>query len=187
MMTPSHLIIGAAAARAARRRVPVSPAGVWAGSVAPDVALFVLSVGTGLYFAVTEGRPVTGLHAFMFDELFFRNPWWIALHNLLHAPLLLGVGIALTWRFRARRGTPGFWWFWFLVAASAHTALDVLTHVDDGPLVLFPLNWEYRFRSAVSYWDPAHFGRVFFWFELALDALLIAYLLLSRHRARQAR
>lgn len=186
-MTPSHFLIGAAVARLARRRAPVSSRAVWVGSVAPDVAIFLLSTGTALYYAVVEGRSITNMHSFMFDELFFGNPWWIALHNVLHAPLLLGAGIVLLWRFRRKEGTAGFWGFWFLIAALLHTGLDVATHVDDGPLLLFPLDLEYRFRSGISYWDPGHHGELFFRLEVLLDVLLIAYLLLSRRSARPVR
>jgi hypothetical protein len=54
--------------------------------------------------------------------------------------------------------------------------VDIATHVDDGPLLLFPLHWTLRFQSPVSYWDRTHYGREFTIFELTLDVLCLGYL-----------
>ena len=184
MTTPSHFIITAALARRLRQRLPVPVMAVLIGSVAPDIPLFLLSTGTALYYRLTAERSITNLHSFMFDELFFNNPFWIASHNFLHAPLLLALGLLLS---RLLGGKSGAWWSWFFVAASFHTIIDILTHATDGPLLLFPLNWTLRFHSPVSYWDPNHYGGVFRWLELTLDLTLLAYLLMNRYRERARR
>lgn len=57
-----------------------------------------------------------------------------------------------------------------------HTMLDIPTHHNDGPLILFPLEWSVRFYSPVSYWDPRYFGREFALFELLLNLTLLGYL-----------
>ena len=38
--------------------------------------------------------------------------------------------------------------------------MDIPVHHDDGPLVLFPLDWKTRIMSPVSYWDRAHYGAI---------------------------
>jgi hypothetical protein len=151
------------------------------GAFAPDVPLWLLSGGLALYLSISEGRPITSLHSFMFDELYFRHPLWIVSHNFLHAPLLLLSGLILTYQARASRGVRA-WLFYFLLSCLLHTIIDVATHASDGPLLLFPLNWQWRFHSPVSYWEEAHFGRAFTIFEYALDALLLVYLLVSKWR-----
>ena len=54
-----------------------------------------------------------------------------------------------------------------------HTALDVLTHVDDGPVLGFPFDWQRRWAGPVSYWDEKHRGREFRRFEHLLDMVLV--------------
>ena len=100
----------------------------------------------------------------------------IAAYNLFHSPLLVATFMLLgftAWR-RGRRW--GAWFFWLSCAALLHTFSDIPLHVDDGPLLLFPLNWELRYRSPLSYWDPAFYGRQWTLFEHALDLLLLLYL-----------
>jgi hypothetical protein len=74
----------------------------------------------------------------------------------------------------------GNWWLWFVLSSMLHTSIDILTHVSDGPLLFWPLNWTIRFHSPVSYWDPAHFGTQFGVFEILLDIALLVYLLLPK-------
>lgn len=179
MTTPSHLIVTAALHKGLKRRMPMVLSAVLLGSVAPDIPLFLLSTGTALYY-LSKGQDITDMHSFMFNDFFFNNPWWIIPHNLLHAPLLLLLGLALTWRYRRRLNSAARWVFWFLSATLLHTFVDLLTHATDGPLLLFPFDWSLRFHSPVSYWDPAHYGRQFFIFEMGLNVLLLSYLCRAR-------
>jgi len=171
--TPSHLIITAALAEGLQGHLPVVTTAVLAGSVAPDIPLVLLSGGTFLFERLVRRRDTSELGNLMFGRLFFTNPYWIALHNLLHAPILLLVGMLVTWRLG---GPLGLRLFWFLTAALFHTLIDIPTHAEDGPLLLFPFDWRRRFRSPVSYWDPRYHGRVFRYFELALNLVLLIYL-----------
>ncbi|MBP7590472.1 MAG: cobalamin biosynthesis protein CobQ, partial [Chloroflexi bacterium] len=61
-----------------------------------------------------------------------------------------------------------------------HTAVDIFTHADDGPVLTFPLDWHTRFKSPISYWDPAHYGRLVRLLEHLLDLLLVVWLLWRR-------
>ncbi len=109
--------------------------------------------------------------------MFFHNPFWIAAHNVIHTPILVLVGIALTWRYRQNISSPYRWFLWFFAACFLHSIVDILTHVDDGPLLFFPLDWSVRFNSPVSYWDSRYYGREFGIFELGLDLVLLLYLI----------
>ncbi|MCU0492802.1 MAG: metal-dependent hydrolase [Chloroflexaceae bacterium] len=117
------------------------------------------------------------INFFVFDDFYFNNPWWIASHNFLHSPTLLLIFLALLWPFRARSGTRRYWLFWFFAGCLLHTALDIPTHVRDGPVIFFPFDWHYRFQSTISYWDPRYFGREFTVFEIGLNIVLLLYLL----------
>jgi LexA-binding, inner membrane-associated putative hydrolase len=179
MRTPSHLLITAVLAKHYRGRAKINQTTLLLGAIVPDLPLFILSGTIALYLLFSEGRPITSIHSFMFDELYFNNPWWITAHNVFHAPLILLTGLTLTYRARAARGT-GFWLFWFFAGCLFHRALDIPTHASDGPLLLFPFNWQWRFHSPVSYWEQTHFGQIFTVFEYALDGLLLGYLGVSR-------
>jgi hypothetical protein len=61
-----------------------------------------------------------------------------------------------------------------------HSIIDILTHYNDGPVLFFPFDWHTRFYSPVSYWDRAHHANQFFWVELGLNIVLLAYLLLPK-------
>ena len=148
------------------------------GSVAPDLPLYCLSFGTFAWLRYLEDWPPRQIFRLMFDELFFHNPFWITLHNSLHAPLILLFGITLIWlKRKSLVAVQQSWLFWFFSACLLHTVVDIITHNDDGPLVWFPFNWTIRFASPVSYWDSDHFGREFSQFELWFDLVLVVFLL----------
>jgi membrane-bound metal-dependent hydrolase YbcI (DUF457 family) len=49
---------------------------------------------------------------------------------------MIAVGY-LGWR---RRTTWGFAWLWVGIGCGLHALTDILTHHNDGPLLLFPLD-----------------------------------------------
>ena len=176
MNTPSHLILTAAAAELVPPRRIVRSAALW-GAIAPDLPLILLSAGGYVYFHHVLGRPVGATMRHMYTDLFFHDPAWIALHNLLHAPLLLLGGLlGLWWSKPDREAFWKSWPVWFLLSCLLHTLIDIPTHHDDGPLLFFPLDWQTRFSSPVSYWDSKHFGTRFMAIEGALDILLLGFL-----------
>ncbi|HEY9737222.1 MAG TPA: metal-dependent hydrolase [Trichocoleus sp.] len=179
MNTPSHFLMTAALDKALPR-VPIHRQAFLLGSVAPDIALWLLSIGGMVYYRFILGWSSQEAFDVMFDNLYFHNPFWIAAHNLLHAPILLLLGIGLVWRKRRNIGSSSRFFFWFLLACLLHAGVDILTHVDDGPVLFFPFSWTVRFHSSVSYWDPRHYGREFGLFEAILNSLLILYLLRGR-------
>ena len=175
MNTPSHFLM-TATLRKVCPRVPIAKSAFLLGSIAPDIPLYILSIGGILYYHILLDWSLGDTFRLMFDELYFHHPLWIASHNLLHSPVLLLLALGLLWRFRNRMTSPRHWWFWFLSACLFHSAIDILTHVDDGPLLLFPLEWTTRWQSQVSYWDPRYYGREFALFESILDIILTVYL-----------
>lgn len=179
MRTPSHFLITVALANHYQGQGKIHQTALLLGSVMPDLPLLLLSGTRAFYLLFSEGRPITNIHSFMFDELYFNNPWWMSAHNLFHAPILLLTGLALTYQARAAKGLR-FWLFWFFAGCLLHTLLDIPTHATDGPLLLFPFNWEWRFHSPVSYWEPDSFGHVFTVFEYVLDGIIVVYLGVSR-------
>lgn len=181
MFTPSHWLLGAAAARRARLGRGARRALLW-GAVAPDLPLIALVVGAALMLVAGQGMTPAEAAATIFERMYFENPWWQAAHNLLHAPpmllaLLLLAGVPRSGAAPWRRTL----WY-FALGCGLHTLVDIPLHHDDGPLLLWPFDWQLRFRSPVSYWDPQHHGGLMRTLELLLDGALLGYLLGPRLR-----
>jgi hypothetical protein len=179
MNTPSHFLM-TAALRQALPRQPMATSAWLLGAVAPDIPLYLLSLGGAIYYrAFLEWTPAATWQQ-LFGTLYFHHPFWIAAHNVLHSPLLLLLALVSLWPVRSPQGTVWCWLWWFCGACLFHSIVDVLTHVDDGPLILFPFEWTLRFRSPVSYWDSRHYGAEFAIFEVTLDLILLGYLCFPR-------
>ncbi|MGP1372543.1 MAG: metal-dependent hydrolase [Almyronema sp.] len=179
MNTPSHFLMTAALEKA-NPRIPIVKSAFLLGSVAPDLSLWLLSIGGIIYYHFFLGWSTRVAFDYMFDQLFFHDPLWIVSHNFLHAPLILLAGLALVWRSRRHINSRSRWLFWFLVACLLHAGVDILTHVDDGPLVFFPFDWQTRFQSAVSYWDDRYHAEKFQVFEQTTNLVFLLYLLTPR-------
>ena len=110
------------------------------------------------------------------------NALWIALHNLPHSLVALGLLALVMFGFRRRR------WarlaLWFAAGAALHSVIDIFTHAGDGPMFLYPLS-TFRFDSPVSYWDPAYYGRTFTALEFILDGLILTYLVRAMSQLRR--
>ncbi len=175
MNTPSHWLINAVTAKRLDSSERGRGAFLW-GSIAPDIPLYLLSVGGAIYYHWILGWDLEQAFRYMFSVLFFQDPLWIIGHNTLHSPAVLILGLLGLGYLRYRVGQQQRWihWIqWFLLGCLLHTVVDIPVHVDDGPLLLFPFNWSARFRSVISYWDPRYFGREVFVCEVLLDAYLL--------------
>ncbi len=187
MQTYSHFLLTAVLRRKInRKKKPPANATMLVGSVAPDVPLALLSLGYIIDRRfVHPDLPNERCGSPAFNDLYFNNRWWIAAHNIFHAPLpIFAFGLL---GFANRRRAWGRALLWFAVGCGLHTAVDIFTHADDGPVITFPLEWHTRFHSPVSYWDEAHYGRVFRILEHSLDLLLILYLVYKKLTARNLR
>jgi membrane-bound metal-dependent hydrolase YbcI (DUF457 family) len=173
MNTPSHLLMTAFAGKWYKLQ---NKGALLLGAVAPDIPLYLLSLFGLLYFRAVG---MTSRQAFehIYGTLYFQDVWWISLHNLLHTPIPLLSGMLIFFLLRKKYPRLSSWMLYFFAAALVHSFVDILTHFDDGPLLLFPFNLELRFASPISYWDPAHYGREFSIFEGILNIAFILYLL----------
>ena len=209
MQTYSHVIITAVLNRALKDQQQRNPAGatklmlagrelpplnsraLLLGSFAPDIPLILLTIiflASDLWAGRRPGPDVDPSQfnvAYLFDYLYFHNRWVITLQNLLHGPLVILLYITLgyvAWR-RAQKW--GATLFWFAVSCGLHTLIDIPLHTDDGPVLFFPFYWEMRFRSPISYWDPAHYGNYWSMFEHLVVLGLLLYLLVDWWRRRR--
>lgn len=194
MQTYSHYIISAVLGRQVKKREnqseiaqlpPLNRLALLIGSVAPDVPLIVITIVLliadlfGAKITDVNGQVVDSNVEYLFRYMFFNEPWLKAAHNLFHGPLLAVTYTALgywAWKNKKRWGPT---LFWFAVACTLHTAIDIPLHYDDGPLLFFPFDWETRFYSPVSYWDPSRYGREFAIFEHLFVLGLLIYLIVD--------
>ncbi len=182
MNTVTHVLINASIDRAGRRRATrgrhrIATKPFVLGGVAPDLPLIVLTAGGFAWFSGVRGWTTGETFHHIFDDLFFTHPGWIAAHNVLQAPLVLLAAILGAVALRRRWPGPARTIGWFAAGCAVHVAGDIPLHHDDGPLLLFPLDWQLRFQSPISYWDTARHADIVRPLELALVVGLTAYLL----------
>lgn len=197
MRTHSHFLISAFVWDVMNRRHPPINTGraFLIGSVVPDIPLMLLTLWYIIHRYNSENPPSeeNPIYGPEYDAYYFHNDWWKLLLSLFHAPFLIVLYLSMgaaAWSLSSSWGTPIMW---FSTSCGLHAFLDLFTQVEDGLLVLFPFNWHYRsahrfqskcsgccvsrFQSWVSFYDPAHGGRMFTLFEFILDSILILYFL----------
>ena len=189
MITPTHVVTNALFARRSAKSAGPSTRRILAdglsrrwfvlGGLAPDVGLYALTAGAALFYPTVRGLSLQETFTLAFDDLFFNEPLWIIAQNTLHSPVVLGGLTAVAALLSKKRLLN------FALGCLLHTAMDIPVHHDDGPLYLFPLNWNLRFHSPVSYWDPAHYGRFVQPVDLAITVLGGSYLLYQWHQSRR--
>jgi|GEM_PF-220095 len=203
MQTYSHLILSAALRQPVQTKTEQKPnrwpqmslSAILIGSIIPDMPLTLVAIYTILrdiwtgafgqidFESLEPGAPTPpewldiSMTSRLFDVWFFENPVMIAFHNLFHSPLLVAIYIGAAYLLWRKRVKGAGWFFWLSCAAMLHTLIDIPLHTTDGPLILFPLNWEWRYRSPISYWDSQYYGTQWSRFEHLLDLVLIVYMI----------
>jgi hypothetical protein len=172
---------------------PIKTPALMLGSVAPDIPLILLTIVfiisdrlAGRSFGPGDGPGQSNV-GYLFDYLFFHNKWVMTLHNLFHGPLMvIFYLIAGYWGWRlGRKWGPAL--FWFAVTCALHTAIDIPLHTEDGPLLLFPFYFGLRYRSPISYWDPAHYGNLWAPAEHLVILATLIYLIWDWWRKRRVK
>lgn len=186
MQTYTHALMTAALGQALHTRaVPIHSRAFLFGSFLPDMPLLLLTIGFAVYYRLIESLPAGYRFFEWYDALYFNHPVWMASHNLLHAPLMIVIyGTVGYWAMR-RGQVWGSTVLWFALGCGLHSAVDIATHYNDGPAVLFPLNWHWRIYSPISYWDDDHYANIVAPLEHLLDVAFIVYLVRGWRRARK--
>lgn len=169
MITPTHVVTNALVRL---KRIDDDGIGRWFvfGGLAPDLGLYGLTIGGYAFFPLVRGLSVGETSDLMWNDLFFNNPYWLTIHNTFHSPVVLAA-LTLAGKASGRVKLTSF-----ALGCMLHTAMDIPVHHDDGPLVFFPFNWNYRVNSPVSYYDPDHYGRIVAPIDFAITILGGAYL-----------
>jgi len=194
MQTYSHFLMTFVANRVLKRQKdkpsffpPLCTGALLLGSVMPDIPLTLIAmttISTDLIQGNLDNPDKIPLTMQLFKEWFFHSPWVKTAHNLFHAPIPIVCYLVTGWLAWKKHWTWGPALFWFGCACLLHTLIDIPCHHDDGPLLLFPFDWELRFYSPVSYWDRERFGGEFTIFEHLLGLALIVWLVLDWRKKR---
>lgn len=186
MITTTHVVTNALVAlrkKGGAAGVLDSSDAKWfvAGGLAPDLGLYLLSAGAAIYFPATRGMTFQESMHYVFDDLFFNDRSWVAIHNSLHSPVVLGA-LAAIGKVTGKSGLVAF-----ANGCLLHTAMDIPVHHNDGPLVLFPLDWKTRVNSPVSYYHPDYYGKIVSPIDYAITILggaAVAAAWFTRRRGR---
>ena len=169
MNTQSHVLLGAAIFT--RRAMPARNIAAVVGSLVPDIPLY-------LFFL--SMRVAGYSNSEIFRDLYWQEPMpsiMGASHSFVIFGALFLIGLVL-WRrqegatriFAPVEGRPARFGEVLTIFAAAvllHAAADFLLHHDDAHSQFWPVS-TWKFRSPVSYWDPAHYGS--YW--SAVEALI---------------
>lgn len=174
MQTYSHIILATVIDRLAQKysATAIHSKAFLIGSFAPDVALGLLTTGFLVDRRLKKEEAVWCGDEF--NNAYFNDPLWIATHNLLHAPFIIVLMIIIGY-YKGIRYNKKWGWrlIWFSIGCGIHSMIDIGTHHNDGPLLLFPFNWQKRFSSPVSYWDRKHGAALFSPLEHLFDFMMI--------------
>ena len=159
MITPSHMLIGAAVF--GRPHAASVTLAALAGGLAPDVPMFVMVLWSTRILGLPDHQ--------VFGELYFSDSWQ-AVFAVDHGFFVWGglFGLAVWGGSAVLRAFAG--------SGLLHALADLLTHHEDARRQFWPVT-DWVFRSPVSYWDARYYGEAFAVFELALVVMLSALLL----------
>lgn len=125
---------------------------LFSGALFPDLPLYVFFG----WFTFVERTP----QEVLWGEIYYRTGWQDVVSAFHSLPLWsLAAAVCLAGR---RRGAALFCLAAFLAAAE-----DFFLHNEDAHAHFFPFSG-YRFRSAISYWNPVHYGQYASLAEIAL-------------------
>lgn len=137
MNTPSHALLGGALLG---RRNGARMGWVVFFSALPDFPIYL--------FYLWEKWAVRAPEAQIWNHDYFVSAWQPVIDALHSFPLIL-LALLLCWRF-----PPGKF---AALALLLHSLGDFPLHHEDAHRHFFPVS-DWRFRSPVSYWDPAYHG-----------------------------
>ena len=145
MQTQTHTLLALAAL--ARRDNPKRNLAVVAGSLLPDLFIYVAWPWLTLVRGESQAR--------IWREIYFDAPMqaWGALFNSAPLYALVALGGWL-----ARRTVAGQLALALALAALIHIATDLPVHAEDAHRHFWPLT-DWRFHSPLSYWNPAYHAR----------------------------
>lgn len=157
MKTPTHALLGYAVAHAMGWTSTKRYCAI-VGAVMPDIPVIMAGIVSAVLTNAQNGAFAFAHFKTQMDLLYFSDPVLRVSHNFLHAPLNLALLAALAFVFLdARRRSPVLA---FLAGAASHALLDIVSHVDDGPLLFWPFDAVTRLTGPFSHWQAGRGGLI---------------------------
>lgn len=167
MLTQTHVFVGVALF--GKRNADAVVLAAILGALVPDSDVWVMILTEFI-------RSTPGCEVFHFRYL--QSPWSDVQAVVNSVPIYLSL-LLLGALGHMKGYNRGILLMVFAASALLHVLADFLLHHDDARRHFWPVtNW--IFRSPVSYWDPAHYGRIFAVLEM-LGGLMLARLLWFRY------
>jgi hypothetical protein len=145
MNTPAHAMISLALLGTPKqyRNSPRFTTSLIIGSILPDVVIIIFYAW---HLMIGTPEPIIW-------SIGYYDPAWQAAIDIFNSMPLLLILLLIGWHFKHP--------LIIVLAASMllHTFADLPLHHDDGHRHFFPFS-DWRFVSPVSYWDPAHHGKI---------------------------
>ena len=162
MMSQTHILV--ASALLAKPERALRNTAILIGAFIPDAAIYGLFIWSKLA-NIPESK--------VWNELYWQEPWqsYTAAGNSIVLYGMLAIFGVIALRNAPAAHRIGIFMLFLAVAALTHIAGDFPVHVVDAHRHFWPVS-DWKFVSAISYWDPDHHGRAFMIFEFALGALL---------------
>ncbi len=168
METYGHAFFTGVLARYGFKASPAATTASVIGAVLPDLPAF---VAAAYYWNSRTSMPRKEL----LEAIYFSGPFGrtgILLHSAVLVSLLLGLyWLSGLWKRDRRKILLGF-----LAGWAGHTIVDFLTHGDDARPLFWPIS-DWKWASPISYYNPLHYGREFFFVEHGAMLLIILWLL----------
>lgn len=173
MKTPSHALLGFVTAKAFgfSRQQTVA---CMLGACLADLPLILAY----LYFYMQSwwqtGHYDADFIKTLMDEIYFHESWLLVAHNMFHSPVAIGYLALISMLFCCARPPLRGLLLAYLVGSFSHSLLDIISHIGDGPLLLWPLDDELRIVGLFSHW---FMGMPLLMEGAALGVLMWGYLL----------
>lgn len=170
MMTTTHILV-AATAISRPRQAGLQIAAVWLGGFFPDLSVFAMVIAarlTGMGNGNLWRQP---------DGLYWLEPWqfFSAISNSI--PLWAALSL-VSWQVSVRLErlkAAATLVMLFALGCLSHVLLDFPVHTDDAHVHFWPFT-DWRFHSAISYYQRDHFGAVVGTIEVIAGVAMVAFI-----------
>lgn len=180
MKSPTHAALGFLLAKLCRF-TPRQTVFCVAGAILPDLPVIATATYLAIKSLVTRSDMTPLMFKAQMDALYFDGTWLPVAHNFLHAPLsifyLALVATVLCYRRPHHHPLIGA----FTLGALSHSLLDIISHIEDGPLILWPMSTSIRLPGLFSHWVFGSGGGIVTALEIAFSLYIFANWARKKH------
>ncbi|MGL1919515.1 MAG: metal-dependent hydrolase [Hyphomicrobiales bacterium] len=151
MKTPSHALLGLLTAKAFGLTRTHAFACVL-GACLADLPLLTAYVYFLLSCFWETGHYDASYIEALMDGVYFQQSWLLMAHSVFHSPVSIAYLALVCLIFCPRDAAMRNLILAYLLGSFTHSLLDIISHVGDGPLLLWPLNDDLRVIGLFSHY-----------------------------------